>query len=202
MFFHALILAAMVDPCAQAEQTTQSAADACWSQQSDLADKALNASYRKVIAALHASNVDTAPLVRVQVDWIATRDKTCDYARSLYEGGTIAPAVVEECVAEITQARTNRLENLLVSINAGKLGPSGPADASVDAKLNHVYGIILKHVDPKSRALLVASEDAWLTYRDAACAIEGADCLTKLEEQRIELLKSSWYPDCDGELSK
>ena len=34
MFFHAIVLAAtMSDPCAQAESTTQAAADACWQQQ-------------------------------------------------------------------------------------------------------------------------------------------------------------------------
>jgi uncharacterized protein YecT (DUF1311 family) len=65
-----------------------------------------------------------------------------------------------------------------------------------------VYKAVLKHVDGKTRSLLVASETAWITYRDAACAMEGADCLTNLEEQRIEILASSWYPDCDGELEK
>jgi uncharacterized protein YecT (DUF1311 family) len=202
MFLHALILAAIVDPCAQSEGATQAAADACWSQQAELADKALNAAYQKVTHAMHASNIDTAPLVRVEQNWITARDKTCEYARSLHAGGTMAPAVFEECVAEVTAARTSRLESLLDSLNAGQRAPSEPVDAAVDAKLNRYYSIVLKHIDSDPQSLLVASEKAWLTYRDAACAVEGGDCLTKLEEQRIELLKSSWYPDCDGELDK
>lgn len=202
MFFHALILAASIaDPCDRAEQETQSAADSCWLQQSEVADKALNTTYSKVIAAMRGSNVDTAPLVNVQLAWISTRDKTCNYEQSLYDGGTIMPMIYSMCVATMTQARTKRLENLLLSVNAGRLVPSGPADGNVDAELNRVYGILLKRTDAKEHDLLVASESAWLTYRDKACAIEGPGCSTQLEEERTELLKSSWL-DCDGDTFK
>jgi uncharacterized protein YecT (DUF1311 family) len=202
VFFQAVILAAtMADPCAQAEAKTQADANACWYQQAELADKALNATYGKVTAALRASNIDTAPLLHAQLAWIPTRDETCDYERSLYDGGSIVPAIYSACVATMTQARTKRLEDLLDAVNAGKLAPSGPADAKVDAELNRVYGILLKRTDAKERGLLVASEADWLAYRDKACAIEGPGCSTQLEEERIELLKSSWL-DCDGDTFK
>lgn len=202
MLFHAIMLAsAVADPCAQAEAKTQLDANTCWSQQADEADKALNGTYGKVVAAMHAAKVDTAPLVQIQLAWIPTRNKTCNYEQMLYEGGSIMPAIYSECVATMTQARTKHLEALLAFVNAGKLVPSGPADAAVDAELNRVYGILLKKTDAKEHDLLLASEVAWLAYRDKACAIEGPGCTTQLEKERIEVLKSSWL-DCDGDTFK
>ena len=199
MFFHALILAATVaDPCAKAEATTQMAANECWAQEADKADKALNVTYNKVIAALHAGNTNPAPLVSAQLAWIPTRDKTCDYEQTLYDGGSIMPAIYGQCLATMTESRTKQLEALLAS---PKFAPSGPADPKVDAELNRVYGILLKKTDGKERDKLVASETAWIAYRDKACAIEGPGCSTQLEQERIEVLKSSWL-DCDGDTFK
>lgn len=203
MFFHAIVLAAATasDPCAQAESATQLAANECWQQQADKADKALNATYGKLIAAFRAGNANAAPVVNAQLAWIPTRDKTCDYERSLYDGGSIMPAIYGQCVASMTQARTKRLEMLLEAYNAGRLASTAPVDEKVDAELNRVYGILLKRTDDKERGLLVASEVAWLKYRDQACAIEGPGCATQLEQERIEVLKSSWL-DCDGDTFK
>jgi len=191
----------MADPCAKAEASTQAEANECWYKQAELADTALNATYGKVIAAMRSSNVDSTALVHAQLAWIPTRDKTCDYEQTLYDGGSIMPAIYEQCIATMTQARTKHLEDLLGAINAGKLVASGPADKDVDAELNRVYAILLKKTDAKERAKLVASEVAWLAYRDKACAIEGSGCSTALEQERIDVLKSSWL-DCDGDTFK
>ena len=191
----------MADPCSAAEAKTQADANSCWYQQAEQADKVLNTTYNKVIAAMRSSHVDSAPLVGVQLAWIPARDKTCDYEQTLYDGGSIMPAIYEACVATMTEARTKRLESLLDLVDTGKLAPSGPADANVDHELNRVYGILLKRTDAKERGKLVASEAAWLAYRDKACAIEGPGCSTQLEQERIEVLKSSWL-DCDGSTFK
>jgi uncharacterized protein YecT (DUF1311 family) len=45
---------------------------------------------------------------------------------------------------------------------------------AVDAKLNELYRAMTKKYDARNQALLLASERAWLTYRDAECTFETA----------------------------
>jgi uncharacterized protein YecT (DUF1311 family) len=72
-----------------------------------------------------------------------------------------------------------------------------------DSQLNTLYKEMLGKYDQQNKALLIASERAWITYRDAECKFETApfsqgsiypmyyaQCLTDKTNQRIVELKS------------
>lgn len=72
---------------------------------------------------------------------------------------------------------------------------------AIDAKLNEVYRTMIKKYDARNRALLLASEKAWLAYRDAECTFETApveggsfhtlvyyECLSGMTTRRVNEL--------------
>lgn len=102
MFAAALLVAIATGPCASAQ--TQGDLDVCWDKQATAADKELNATYAQVIAGLKKLGVDPKALTPVQLAWISTRDKTCAFEESLYDGGSIQPMIGSECVDRMTRA--------------------------------------------------------------------------------------------------
>ena len=191
MLLHALLLAAAAGPCDAAGN--QMELDQCWAAQAKTADTALNATYAKVTSGLRKLGVDPKPLVGIQLAWISARDKTCAFESGIYEGGSIAPMMSSECVARMTQARTQRLSDLLGVLQAeGAVAKEAPASPKVDADLNHFYGLLAKQLTAAQRSALTSSEVAWIAYRDKACAFERGSCLTELEQERIDELKAGW----------
>ncbi len=72
-----------------------------------------------------------------------------------------------------------------------------------DDRLNQVYGAYRQTLAPDERASLTTAQKAWLTFRDAEChfetlehfdrlihAMEYADCLSELTQQRRKRLES------------
>lgn len=187
MIFTAVLLAA-ASPCAAAQ--TQTDLNQCWSAQASAAVADLRAAYAKLVAGMQKLGIDPKPLVSAQGAWVGARDATCEFEESLYQGGTIAPMIGAECFDRMTRARTAQLQTLAGRLGAlPKLQPVSPA---ADAELNRVYGLLLKQLTAKQRKAAVASEVAWLSYRDKACPLEGDDCLTALERERTEELKAGW----------
>jgi uncharacterized protein YecT (DUF1311 family) len=104
--------------CANA--MTQMEINACASEDYDAADKELNAQWaktRKVMvdwdAELDEQNkgaVDS--LMKAQRAWIEYRDGQCDAVGYSVWGGTMYPAVVAGCLADLTRKRTEELKDL------------------------------------------------------------------------------------------
>ena len=74
---------------------------------------------------------------------------------------------------------------------------------AADTQLNALYKNMLAKYDQQNKALLIASERAWLVYRDAECKFEtapfsqgsiypmySAQCLTDKTNQRIAELQA------------
>jgi uncharacterized protein YecT (DUF1311 family) len=99
---------------------TQAEINACASEDYDAADKALNAQWaktKKVMvdwdAELDEQNkgaVDS--LMKAQRAWIEYRDGQCDAVGYSVWGGTMYPAVVAGCLADLTRKRTEELKDL------------------------------------------------------------------------------------------
>ena len=53
-------------------------------------------------------------LRRAQASWTQYRDANCESEASIYEGGSIRPAVYYSCLASVTRERAKRLEEFLV----------------------------------------------------------------------------------------
>jgi len=171
----------------------QSDLDVCWLKQAEASDAALNTTYAKVKAGLRSLQIDPSPLVGIQLAWIKARDTTCDFEESLEEGGSIAPMMNSECVDRMTRARTARLNGVLVAYQNGEVHKLQPVSPSADKELNRVYGLLVKYdLSKHSHDKLIASELAWIAYRDKACAFEGGTCLTDLEKERTTEFEDGW----------
>ena len=80
-------------------------------QKYDKADKELNTMYRKAYESLEYAQ---KPLLKdAQIQWIKFRDSHCKVVESIYEGGSLQPALIYDCKTEITQHRIAELKSLL-----------------------------------------------------------------------------------------
>ncbi|MBU7585439.1 MAG: lysozyme inhibitor LprI family protein [Nostoc sp. TH1S01] len=86
---------------------TQSEINICSQLSYQDADKKLNQAYKKLLAKLSKSRQQK--LIAAQVAWIKFRDASCEFERSQYEGGSIAPAIYSGCLEEATKQRTQQL---------------------------------------------------------------------------------------------
>jgi len=166
---------------------------ACWAGQAQQAQDALDATYARVVPGLDKLGADAMPLDAIQAAWLKTRDATCAFEKSLTEGGTISPMMGWQCLDRMTRARTARLQAVLAAFQSdGAAPPPQRLSPSVDAELNRVYGLLQKLLTTTQRNALTQSEVLWLTYRDKACHFEGGNCLTDLEQERINELEAGW----------
>ena len=104
--------------CANA--MTQMDINICANEEYEAADKALNVQWaktRKVMAEwdadIDAENrgaVDS--LMKAQRAWIDYRDGQCDAVGYSVWGGTMYPAIVSGCLADLTRKRTEELKDL------------------------------------------------------------------------------------------
>jgi len=90
--------------------TTQIDLDMCANKDYGAADKLLNDTYKKVVAAQEG---DTAKLKAAQRAWIAFRDAECTFEVAENEGGTIYPMVYTMCLTKLTKTRTAELNSYL-----------------------------------------------------------------------------------------
>jgi uncharacterized protein YecT (DUF1311 family) len=165
----------------------------CWGTSAKHAAAELATALAQVTSGLSKLGIDPKPLGGISAAWSATRDKTCTFEYGLAAGGSIAPMLYSECLDRMTRACTARLRALLESARAkGAISAAQPVSSKVDAELNRVYGLLAKRVTSAQRDALAASEVAWISYRDKACAFEGGTCLTDLEQERIAELEAGY----------
>jgi uncharacterized protein YecT (DUF1311 family) len=170
----------------------QAEMNACAGLSYQNADKKLNQVYQQVRAKLQGANLEK--LTSAQLAWIKFRDGNCEFARSQFDGGTMAPFILGGCLADITKKRTADLE----SYNRGQLPqPAGSSYKEADRKLNQVYQKLRSQVSAARRTKLESAELAWIKFRDGNCRFESTQaragenlCLTRLSEQRTGELEN------------
>ena len=90
---------------------TQSEMNICASIAYQNADRKLNQVYRQLLPKLSASRKQK--LISAQQAWIKFRDSSCEFERSAYEGGSMAPMIYGFCLANVTEQRTKDLQRYL-----------------------------------------------------------------------------------------
>ena len=90
---------------------TQSQMNICASIAYQNADRKLNQVYRQLLPKLSAARKQK--LIAAQQAWIKFRDSSCEFERSAYEGGSMAPMIYGFCLADVTEQRTKDLQRYL-----------------------------------------------------------------------------------------
>jgi uncharacterized protein YecT (DUF1311 family) len=90
---------------------TQSQMNICASIAYQNADRKLNQVYRQLLPKLSAARKQK--LITAQQAWIKFRDSSCEFERSAYEGGSMAPMIYGFCLAAVTEQRTKDLRRYL-----------------------------------------------------------------------------------------
>ncbi|MBH8564285.1 lysozyme inhibitor LprI family protein [Nostoc sp. CENA67] len=75
------------------------------------ADQKLNKLYQQLLPKLSRSRKQK--LIAAQSAWIQFRDASCEFEKSEYEGGTIAPSIYLGCLEKNTKQRTQELQGYL-----------------------------------------------------------------------------------------
>jgi uncharacterized protein YecT (DUF1311 family) len=96
-------------PCDNAQ--SQGELNRCEALNFQIADKRLNAAYKKVVSGLDGSLKQK--LVKAQRLWIQFRDANCDYERGGVDGGGATLMIYYGCLAQTTTARTKTFEGYL-----------------------------------------------------------------------------------------
>ena len=78
---------------------------------SHLFEMTINQVYRQLLPKLSAARKQK--LISAQQAWIKFRDSSCEFERSAYEGGSIAPMIYGNCLAAVTEQRTKDLQRYL-----------------------------------------------------------------------------------------
>ncbi|MFS0514608.1 lysozyme inhibitor LprI family protein [Nostoc sp. UIC 10607] len=92
---------------------TQRAINECTKLSYQNADKKLNQVYQQLLPTLERSRKQK--LIAAQQAWIKFRDTNCEFERSRYEGGSIAPTIYFGCLENTTKLRTQELQEYLKS---------------------------------------------------------------------------------------
>ena len=101
-------------PCG--ENGTQAEANACARREYQKADAEMNRVFDRVVAELAVyGGGQQLKLRRAQASWLRYRDANCESEASIYDGGSIRPAVYHSCLASVTRERARRLEDFLAS---------------------------------------------------------------------------------------
>lgn len=95
------------------EPQTQFEINACAGIEYRNADNRLNQVYQQLLPNLAADRKQK--LILAQRAWINFRDANCEFERSQFEGGTMAPAAQAGCLAQLTKTRTEQLEQYIES---------------------------------------------------------------------------------------
>jgi uncharacterized protein YecT (DUF1311 family) len=165
---------------------TQTEMNICAAIYYENADKKLNQVYQQLSSQMRSQLTDT------QLTWIEFRDTNCEFARSLFEGGTIASMIQNGCLGGMTEQRTLELQTYQ---SGGIPQPISSSYSQVDRKLNEVYQNFLSQLNSASQNKLRTAERAWISFRDTNCAFEATQaangenlCKIRMTEQRTEEL--------------
>jgi uncharacterized protein YecT (DUF1311 family) len=91
---------------------TQLEMNFCTANKAKEADEKLNKVYQELREKVQGTPQENR-LVAAQTAWIAFRDADCEYAQRRYDGGSIMPAIYALCVVDLTEKRTQTLEEYL-----------------------------------------------------------------------------------------
>ncbi len=83
----------------------------CVSAEAEFQDARLNSAYKKVLSGLPGDQ--KTALRNTQRSWIKYRDEKCELAGRRYDGGTIQPVIVTDCVMQMTAERSKELEGMI-----------------------------------------------------------------------------------------
>ncbi len=165
---------------------TQAEMNICAARYYEAADRKLNQVYQQLSAQMRSQ------ITQAQLAWIDFRDTNCDFARSLFAGGTIAPSIYNGCLGGMTEQRTSELETYQ---SRQILQPTSRNYQQVDQKLNQVYQNFIAQLNGVNKNKLQTAELAWIKFRDTNCAFEGTQtsggenlCKIRMTEQRTEEL--------------
>lgn len=110
-----LALASQPQSCSAPQ--TQAEMTYCAGQTAKQEDDELNATYQALRKELSGAREES--LIDAQLAWIAFRDADCAYVASQFEGGSMQPQVVNDCIARLTSQRTAQLKEYLTSAKQG-----------------------------------------------------------------------------------
>ncbi|MEO1404355.1 MAG: lysozyme inhibitor LprI family protein [Cyanobacteria bacterium J06635_1] len=172
--------------CGLAE--TQQAMNQCAQQNYQQSDQALNVMYNSLKDSLDGVAADN--LVTAEKAWLEFRDGNCDFERSQFEGGSMAPLIYASCLEQLTDERIEELQQ-----------PAMPETAytQVDQQLNQVYQALKGTLDEPTQTQLTEIQQNWLTYRDTNCnfevnyadvVISETQCLARMTEIRVYQLQA------------
>lgn len=169
---------------------TQPEMNACSRLEYQQADKKLNQVSDRLRNKL--TGTSRQQLVSSQKAWIAFRDSHCEFQKSLFEGGSIAPTMLNTCLSDVTQQRTSELEMYLQN----KIPAPISANLQVpDRNLNQIYDRILSKLTGQSQNKLKLVQKNWIAFRDANCKFEVSlartnsnFCRARMSEQRANSL--------------
>jgi uncharacterized protein YecT (DUF1311 family) len=91
---------------------TQADMSVCAATLAQTADARLNQVYQQV-RDRYQGTAQASLLIDAQLAWIDFRDANCTFASERFAGGTLAPLIYSNCIAEMTQQRTSELEQFL-----------------------------------------------------------------------------------------
>ena len=90
---------------------TQSEMNECAFIAYQAADKKLNQVYQELKSAL--PDYRQPKLLPAQQAWIKFRDTNCEFEKSEFEGGSLAPTIYYQCLTRLTEERTKELQTYL-----------------------------------------------------------------------------------------
>ncbi|MGI8934387.1 MAG: lysozyme inhibitor LprI family protein [Phormidesmis sp.] len=168
---------------------TQQAMNRCAQASYTQADAELNRVYQAVKAEQPSSG--KRALGKAEVAWLAFRDLDCEFERSQFDGGSMAPMIYSGCLSDRTQTRTAELRR-----------PALPnlSYQAADAQLNQTYQSLLAALSEDRQSDLVEAQIAWIEYRDSNCAFEvlysprvigETQCLARMSVTRTAQLEQS-----------
>ena len=102
-------------PC-ESSMGTQTEANACARYKYKQANSDMNQVYVQLMTELSGFGSDGKTqhkLKQAQSIWLQYRSANCESEASIYEGGSIRPAVYYSCLASMTEERTKRMKEFL-----------------------------------------------------------------------------------------
>lgn len=101
-------------PSCEGTGGSQAEANACARFQYTQADDEMNRVYEQLMSDLAGDDDKNQQKLRqAQLLWLQYRDANCESEASIYEGGSIRPAIYNQCLASVTRERTGRLRAFL-----------------------------------------------------------------------------------------
>jgi uncharacterized protein YecT (DUF1311 family) len=105
-------------PC-ESNNGTQAEANACARRKYNQADAEMSRVYGQLVSELSKykyGDRDQQKLKHAQSRWLKYRDANCESEASIYEGGSIKPAIYYACLGSLTEERTRRMRAFLAVI--------------------------------------------------------------------------------------